>query len=95
MNSGYYQAQVSEPLPVDPRLDWWMDNQAKDLHERRRGRWEIEAAVIQQLETQSCDNVVCAESSASEQANLHSALRRPTSPVKALKDRVIPTARAG
>ncbi|SLN10818.1 hypothetical protein ROA7450_00038 [Roseovarius albus] len=94
MNSGYYRSQVTKPLPIDDRLDWWMDNQAQDARERRRGRWEIEKSVLVQLETQSGMVVTECERDEPEQANLHSALRRSANPVRAFKQRMNMAARA-
>ncbi|WP_120501903.1 hypothetical protein [Roseovarius sp. EL26] len=88
MNSGYYHMQPSKPMPVDDRLEWWMDNQAQDQLERRRGRWEVENSVIRQLEAQSCAVVIDADGEAQEQKNLQSALRRSANPVQAFKERV-------
>lgn len=94
VNSGYYQTQVAKPLPIDDRLDWWLDNQAQDARERRRGRWEIEQTVLQQLKKQNGMVVAGCEREEPEQANLQSALRRSANPVRAFKQRMTMAARA-
>ena len=86
MNSGYYEMNVAKPMSIDPRLTWWMDNQQKDVQERRRGRWEFENTVLEQFETGSEAVVIQMEELPlePEQESLQSAMRR-SSPMTVLK----------